>query len=108
MSTDIVTRLIQVITMALFKTSEEKKLEEEKKLREEQELIKKFEKKILNDKIFRGKVGHIHQGLSTFGLWGVRNNGKMKFKSSKFKIHDTKLLIERNKMIIEYSNIKEK
>lgn len=86
--------------MAFFKTEEEK-------LREEQEDIKYWEDVILKKKIYSGKVGHVHQGLSYAGLWGVRNNGKMKFKSSKFEIHDNKLLIERNKMIIEYSNIKE-
>lgn len=86
--------------MAFFKTEEEK-------LREEQEDIKYWEDVILKNKIYKGKVGHVHQGLSYAGLWGVRNNGKMKFKSSKFEIHDNKLLIERNKMIIEYSNIKE-
>lgn len=86
--------------MAFFKTEEEK-------LREEQEDIKYWEDVILKNKIYSGKVGHVHQGLSYAGLWGVRNNGKMKFKSSKFEIYDNKLLIERNKMIIEYSNIKE-
>ena len=86
--------------MALFKSEEEK-------LREEQEEIKYWEDEILKKRIYNGKVGHIHQGLSYAGLWGVRNNGKVKYKSSKFEIHDTRLLIERNKTIIEFSNIKE-
>lgn len=86
--------------MALFKTEEEK-------LKEDQEEIKKGERIILKNKRYNGKVGHIHQGLSYAGVWGVRNNGKMKFKSTKFEIHDTKLLIERNKMLIEFSNITE-
>lgn len=86
--------------MALFKSAEEKQ-------KEEQEQIKKEEASILKWNQYNGKVGHIHQGLSYAGVWGVRNNGKMKFKSTKFEIHDTKLLIERNKMLIEFSNIKE-
>ncbi len=89
------------------KTDEEKRLEEEKRLKIEEENIKKAEKMILDDGVFYGKVGHIHQGLSYAGVWGVRNNGKIKFKSSKFRIYDDKILIERNKMVVEYSNIKE-
>ena len=89
------------------KTDEEKRLEEEKRLKREEENIKKAEKMILDDGVFYGKVGHIHQGLSYTGVWGVRNNGKIKFKSSKFRIYDDKILIERNKMVVEYSNIKE-
>ena len=86
--------------MALFKTDEEKRIEEEKKLKEEEEHIWKR-------KWFNGKVGQIHQGLSTFGLWGVRDNGKAKFKPTRFEIHDDKILIERNKQIIQLSQIKE-
>lgn len=89
------------------KTDEEKRLEEEKRLKREEENIKKAEKMILDDGVFYGKVGHIHQGLSYAGVWGVRNNGKIKFKSSKFRIYDDKILIERNKTVVEYSNIKE-
>lgn len=86
--------------MAFFKSEEEKQKEHE-------ERIKRNEERILKFKEYMGKVGHVHQGMSYAGLWGVRDNGKMKFKSTKFEIHDTKLLIERNKMIIDYSNIKE-
>lgn len=86
--------------MKLFKTEEEKKKEEEEKL-------KKAEAEILNDKEFWGKVGHIHQGLSSFGLWGIRDNGKAKFMPTKFEIHDDKILIERNRNIIQLSQIKE-
>ena len=86
--------------MAFFKTDEERK-------KEEQEEIKKHEASILKFMSYTGKVGYIHQGLSYAGVWGVRNNGKMKFKSSRIEIFDTKLLIERNKMLIEFSNIKE-
>ena len=86
--------------MAFFKTEEEKKLEEEIKLKEAEEYI-------LTKKRFHGKVGQIHQGLSTFGLWGVRDNGKTKFKSTTFEIHDDKILIQRNKNIIHLSQIKE-
>jgi len=94
--------------MGLYiKTEEERKLEEEKRLKDEEDKIKKAEKMILNSKAFWGKVGHIHQGLSYGGVWGVRDNGKMKFKSSKFTIYDDKILIERNKMVVEYTNIKE-
>lgn len=94
--------------MGLFiKTEEEKKLEAEKKLKIEEDNIKKAEKMILNSKAFWGKVGHVHQGLSSAGLWGVRDNGKMKFKPSKFLIYDDKILIQRNKMVVEYINIKE-
>lgn len=88
------------VIMALFKTDEERKIEEEEKLKE-------AERKILKWGEFHGKVGHIHQGLSYAGVWGVRNNGKIKFKPTIIKIHDTKLLIQRNKMIVEFSNIKE-
>lgn len=47
--------------MVLFKTDEEKRIEEERKLKEE-------EKHIWEKKRFNGKVGQIHQGLSSFGL----------------------------------------
>ena len=90
-----------------IKTDEEKKLEEERRLKIEEDKIKKEEKIILNSKAFWGKVGHIHQGLSYGGVWGVRDNGKMKFKPSKFLIYDDKMLIQRNKMVVEYTNIKE-
>lgn len=86
--------------MRLFKSEEEK-------LKQEQEDIKYWEDAILKRREYEGKVGHVHQGLSYAGLWGVRDNGKMKYKSTKFDIHENKLLIQRNKMIIEYSNIKE-
>ncbi|WP_407431230.1 zinc-ribbon domain-containing protein [Methanobrevibacter sp.] len=86
--------------MAFFKSEEEK-------LAEEKQQLKKYEDEIFKRKIYRGKVGHIHQGLSYAGVWGVRDNGKMKFYSTTFNIHDTKLMIERNKMIIEFTNIKE-
>ena len=86
--------------MALFKTDEEKRIEEERKLKEE-------EKYIWEKRRFYGKVGQIHQGLSTFGLWGVRDNGKAKFKSTRFDIYDDKILIDRNKQIVQFSQIKE-
>ena len=86
--------------MAFFRTDEEIRLEEEQRLKAEEDYI--WEKKR-----FHGKVGQIHQGLSSFGLWGVRDKGKTKFKSTKFEIHDDKILIERNKQIIQLSQIKE-
>ena len=89
------------------KTEEEKRLDEERRLKKVEEAIKKAEERILNDRVFNGKVGHIHQGLSYGGVWGVRDNGKMKFKSTKFRIYDDKFIIERNKMVVEYINIKE-
>ena len=84
--------------MVLFKTDEEKRIKEERKLKEE-------EKHIWEKKRFNGKVGQIHQGLSSFGLWGVRDNGKAKFKPTKFEIYNDKILIERNKQIIQLSQI---
>ena len=86
--------------MAFFKTDEERKAEEERKLKEAEE-------DILTSRQFWGKVGQIHQGLSSFGLWGVRDNGKAKFKPTKFELHDDKLLIVRNRQIIQPSQIKE-
>lgn len=86
--------------MAFFKTEEERKAEEERKLKEAEE-------EILTSRRFWGKVGQIHQGLSSFGLWGVRDNGKAKFKPTKFELHDDKLLIVRNRQIIQLSQIKE-
>lgn len=49
--------------MALFKTEEEKQKEHE-------ERIEHFEEIILKIKEYRGKVGHVHQGMSYAGLWG--------------------------------------
>ena len=60
--------------MALFKSDKEK--------------FDEAKNKILKTKEFDGKVGYIHQGLSEFGLWGVMDNGKTKFGSTKFKIYD--------------------
>lgn len=86
--------------MAFFKSDEEK-------LKEEQDEIKQQESLILKYGEYNGNVGHIHQGLSSFGLWGTLSNGKIKYRPTKFKIYDTKLLIERNKTIANYSDIKE-
>lgn len=86
--------------MAFFKTGKEREKELEEK-------IKMAEDKILNKGIFWGKVGQIHQGLSTMGLWGVRDNGRTKFNQSKFEIYDDKILIERNRQIIQISQMKE-
>lgn len=79
--------------MALFKSDEEKFSEEKNK--------------ILDKNEFNGRVGQIHQGLSEFGLWGVMDNGKTKFKSTKFKLYDDKIMIERNRNFIKLSDIKE-
>ena len=56
-------------------------------------------------KEYSGKVGATHTGWNFSD--GLRNADKTKFKSTKFKIYDDKLVIERNKKIIEISNIKE-
>lgn len=86
--------------MAFFKTEEEKKAKEDRK-------IKELEEKILQNKKFRGRVGHIHQGLNALGVWGTLDNGKTTFKSTYFEIHDDKLLIVRNRAIINLVDIKE-
>ena len=93
--------------MAFFKSKEDKLKKEEKRLKEEEKKIKELENKILNDREFYGKIGQIHQGLSEFGLWGVSDNGKVKFKSTTFQIYDDKILIERNKAVIQLSDIQE-
>ena len=79
--------------MALFKSDEE--------------VYEEARNKILSKKEFDGRVGQIHQGLSEFGLWGVMDNGKVKFKPSKFKIYDDKIMIERNRNFINFYDIKE-
>lgn len=38
---------------------------------------------------------------------GVMDNGKIKFKPSKFKIYDDKIMIERNRVFINFKDIKE-
>ena len=69
--------------------------------------IKEAEEKILKDKYFPCKVGHIHQGLSSFGVWGTLKNGSMKFKTTRIILYDNRLLIERNKRVMEFDDIKE-
>lgn len=86
--------------VAFFKTEEEK-------IREEQEKIREEENKIINKKVFRGRVGHIPQGISTFAGFAVAANNKTKYKFSKFFLHDDKLFIERNKTVVNFSDIKE-
>lgn len=84
--------------MAFFKTDEEI-------LKEKQEKIEREKASILKWKEYSGKVGATHTGWNFRD--GLRNADKTKFKSTKFKIYDDKLVIERNKNIIEFSNIKE-
>ena len=116
--------------MALFKSEEEKRLFEEKlkkekmelKEREEkrkkeqrefeerilimrQERVQKLEDKLLKDRIFKGKVGSTHTGW-TFRD-GLRNADKTKFKKTKFQIFDDKLIIERNRYVVHFSDVKE-
>ena len=113
--------------MALFKSEEEKRLFEEKLKKEKiereekrkkeqmereerilrirQERIQEFENKILKDRIFKGKVGSTHTGW-TFRD-GLRNADKTKFKKTKFQIFDDKLIIERNRNVVHFSDIKE-
>lgn len=70
--------------------------------------IKEAEEEMLKYKYFSCKVGHIHQGFdSMFGIFGTLKNGSMKFKTSRITLYDNKLLIERNKRIIEFNDIKE-
>ena len=86
--------------MALFKTKEEKLREEEVKLREE-------ENRILKNKRFYGKVGHIPQGITTFAGFATAADNKVKFKNSIFDLYEDKLFIERTKVVIKFSDIKE-
>lgn len=88
--------------MGLFnKTEKEREDWEEKR----QEKIRELEDRILKDRVFKGKVGATHTGW-TF-RYGFRNTDKTNFKSTKFKIFDDKLLIERNRKVVQFSNISE-
>ena len=71
----------------------------------DEELIKREELSISKWNEYTGKVGASHTGVDF--IEGLRNTDKIKFKSTKFKIYDEKLIIERHKMIIKYSDIKE-
>lgn len=93
--------------MALFKSEEEKAKKQEEKLREEEEKLREEENRILEKKKFRGKVGHIHKGLSAFGLWGTLSDGKAKFKTTNFLLYDDKLFIKISKVVVAFSDIKE-
>ena len=84
--------------MGLFKSDEERKLEEERKLKEAEE-------EILTSKKFWGKVGATHTGWNFSD--GLRNADKTKFKPTKVKIYDDKILIERNRQVIQLVQIKE-
>ena len=95
---NIIYNVLIVIKMGLFKSDDEKQ-------KEEQELIKRYEALILKYNDYTGKVGATHSGWNFID--GFRNADKTKFKTTKFKIFDEKLIIERNKMVIEFSNIKE-
>lgn len=86
--------------MALFKSEEEKLKEEEEKLKEEAD-------RILKDKKFQGKIGHIPQGLTTFAGFGVVADNKAKYKPTNFVLYDDKLFIERIKTVVNFSDIKE-
>lgn len=84
--------------MALFKSEEEKRSEEERKLKEAEE-------KILKEKEYIGSVGARNTGYSFSE--GFRNTDKIRFKKTKFKIYDNKIMIERHKTLINLSDIKE-
>ncbi len=86
--------------MGLFKTEEEKREKEKEKIREWEEIIRDKNR-------YYGRVGHIHQGLSTFGVWGTMSNNKTKFKETLFDIYDDKIIIQRNRNVIQISEIKE-
>lgn len=109
--------------MALFKSDEEKPLLEEKEmterekrkkeqkkfkeesLKQRQERIKKNENELLKERVFKGKVGSTHTGW-TFRD-GLRNADKTKFKKTKFQIFDDKLIIERNRNVVHFCDVKE-
>ena len=84
--------------MAFFKT-------EEQRIQEIEEKIEKAEQEIWGTKIFWGKVGATHTGWNFND--GFRNADKTKFNKTKFEIHDDKILIERNRQIIQISQIEE-
>lgn len=95
--------------MGFFKTEEERLKEQERFKKEslirKQTIMKNLEKEILNDRVFKGKVGATHTGWNFRD--GLRNADKTKFKSTKFKIFDDKLLIERNRNVVHFSDVKE-
>ena len=66
---------------------------------------KKEEEKILKRKVLRGKVGVSHTGWTSSD--GFRNTDKIQFKSTKFKIYEDKILIERHRTFLYPANIKE-
>ena len=86
--------------MAFFKTEEEKLREEQEKIREEEDLI-------LKNKKFGAQVGHIPQGITTWAGFAVAADNKTKYKFTNFVIYEDKLFIERNKTIVNFSDIKE-
>lgn len=87
---------VNLAELSLSELTEEHKIE-----------IKERGEKILKSKHFSCKVGYIHQGLSSFGVWGTLKNGSMKFKPSLIRLYDDKIIIERNKRLIEFNDIKE-
>ena len=66
---------------------------------------KKEEEKILKRKVLRGKVGVSHTGWTSSD--GFRNTDKIQFKTSKLKIYEDKILIERHRTFLDPTNIKE-
>lgn len=93
--------------MAFFKTDEDRIREKEEKLRKEEEKLRKEEDFILKNKKYYGKIGHIPQGITTFAGLAVAADNKTKYKSSYFNLYDDKLFIERNKVVVNFSDIKE-
>ncbi len=77
--------------MALFKSFEEKLIEAENKILKEREYI--------------GQVGAKYTGYSFSE--GFRNTDKIRFKKTKFKIYDDRILIERHRTFINILDIKE-
>ena len=65
---------------------------------------KKEEEKILKRKVLRGKVGVSHTGWTSSD--GFRNTDKIRV-STKFKIYEDKILIERHRTFLYPANIKE-
>lgn len=77
--------------MAFFKSFEEK--------------LTEAENKILTEKEYIGQVGARNTGYSFSE--GFRNADKIRFKKTKFKIYDDRIMIERHRTFINFSEIKE-
>ena len=77
--------------MAFFKTDEEKFI--------------KYKNTILDEKEYIGLVGASNTGYTL--TEGFTNTDKIRFKKTKFKIYDDRIMIERHRNFIYLSDIKE-